>query len=107
VYPGPVIESFRRHVAEGIGRRSREDARVEIELARPNLAKDCRLCRSAFGRWVLPGARNAAALAVKLIGVPDCALKMPDICHPPKIARINFGLLLANGMSQTKVALYI
>ena len=39
----------------------------------------------AFGRCVFPGARRVAAFAVKLIGCPDCAVKMPETCHPPRI----------------------
>ena len=35
------------------------------------------------GRCVLPGALSVAALAVMLMGEPDCAEKMPLTCQPP------------------------
>src|SRR5262245_15678255 len=38
-----------------------------------------------FGRCVLPGAWRLVPSAVKLIGRPDCAVKNPLTCQPPRM----------------------
>jgi hypothetical protein len=38
-----------------------------------------------LGRCVLPGACSPAALAVKSIGVPETAAKMPLTCQSPRM----------------------
>src|SRR5688572_8995402 len=79
---GPVSKSLRRTLPQ-VPSGGAEKTDVSNHRALEPMPPSTSGLPLTLGLWVLPGARRPAALALKSIGVPEIAEKIPDSCQSP------------------------